>query len=105
MTARYHTTATNNATADHKNRAADLGLRLTSTNSCPRRLINKPHLEEQCWCTSRLNDHGRRYRTSDNNEPIVMWEPYSFDPEALGIRPPSRTTRSRTPLHRLPRHR
>jgi hypothetical protein len=28
-------TATNNAGADHENGAADLGLRLTSTKSCP----------------------------------------------------------------------
>jgi hypothetical protein len=29
--------------AGHKNRARDVGLKLTSTGSCPRRLVNKPH--------------------------------------------------------------
>jgi hypothetical protein len=78
MTATYPSAATNNAGADHKNRARDLGLRLTTTNSCPRRLANKPHLEWECWCTSRLNDHGRRYRDHDN-QPVILWEPYNAD--------------------------
>jgi hypothetical protein len=82
MTARYPTAATNNATADHKNTAADLGLRLTSTSSCPRKLVNKPHLEEKCWCTSRLNDHGRRYHDS-HDEPVVIWEPYDASRDEL----------------------
>jgi hypothetical protein len=82
MTARYPSVPTNNAVADHKNRAADLGLRLTSTSSCPRKLVGKPHLDEKCWCTSRLNDHGRRYKSNDG-ESAVMWEPYDADRDDL----------------------
>jgi hypothetical protein len=82
MTASYPLIATNNTGADHKNRADDLGLRFTSAGSCPRRLVNKPHLEEKCWCTSRLNDHSRRYR-DNNNQPVIMWEPYDADRDEL----------------------
>ncbi len=78
-TSSYPRVAANDVVADHRNRALDLGLRLTSTNSCPRRLIKRPHLEWECWCTSRLNDHGRRYRDS-RDRPVVLWEPYDAYP-------------------------
>ena len=58
MTGRVNDTA-----SAHRNRAAELGLRMTSTGSCPRRLVRLPHRPGQCWCETRLNDHGRRYRT------------------------------------------
>lgn len=67
----------NPAPAQHVKRALDLlDLRLTSTGSCPRRLVKKPHLDFECWCTSSLNDHGRRYRDRDDS-PVVVWEPYT----------------------------
>ena len=55
-------------------RAADLGLLQTSTSSCPRRLVRRPHDLAGCWCLSRLNDHGATYRT--NAGLVIMWEPY-----------------------------
>lgn len=67
----------------HARRALDMGLRTTSTGSCPRRLVRLPHLERDCWCTSRLNDHGRRYRRGRDDAPVVLWEPYSAWPEEL----------------------
>lgn len=74
----------NNPIVEHKARAlADYGLRQTSTGSCPRRLVKLPCLRTECWCTSRLNDHGRRYRTTHGDQPVVMWEPYSAYPEEL----------------------
>ena len=63
-----------NIVADHRNRAFDIGLRQTSTNSCPRRLVGKRCLQFGCWCQSRLNDHGRRYRDV-RDRPVVLWEP------------------------------
>jgi hypothetical protein len=40
--ATYPLTATgDHSYADHKNRAQDLGLAVTSTNACPRRLIQE----------------------------------------------------------------
>ncbi len=71
MTGRVNDTA-----SAHRNRAAELGLRMTSTGSCPRRLVRLPHRPGHCWCETRLNDHGRRYRTVGNDTPVVMWEPY-----------------------------
>jgi len=62
--------------AEHRARADDLGLRQTSIGSCPRRLAGKRHVLGECWCESRLNDHGRRYRRTRDDKPIVMWEPY-----------------------------
>lgn len=73
-----------NALAEHKARAlTDYGLRQISTGSCPRRLVNLPCLHAECWCASRLNDHGRRYRTIAGDRPVVLWEPYSAHPEEL----------------------
>jgi hypothetical protein len=46
MTASYPTMAANNAASGHKIRAAELGLRLTSTGSCPRKRAGLPHLEQ-----------------------------------------------------------
>jgi hypothetical protein len=83
MTAACYPDVSDGSPAGHKNRALALGLRLTSTGSCPRRLAGKPHLDWTCWCTSRLNDHGRRYRTTRTNEPVVMWEPYDASPDEL----------------------
>ncbi len=58
-------------------RALDqMGLRQTSTGSCPRRLAGLPHRDIGCWCSSRLNDHGRRYRRVHDDRPVVLWEPY-----------------------------
>jgi len=68
----------NDTASAHRNRAADLGLRMTSTGSCPRRLVGLRHVDGQCWCETRLNDHGRRYRTR-GDKPVVMWEPYGAD--------------------------
>ena len=61
----------------HRLRAADLGLHQTGTRSCPRRLVRLPHDDATCWCRSRLNDHGRTYRTAAGQ--VVMWEPYPAD--------------------------
>ncbi len=73
----------NDAITEHRRRAADLGLRQTSTGSCPRRLAGLPCRGIDCWCTSRLNDHGRRYRTVARDVPVVLWEPYDAWPEEL----------------------
>lgn len=64
--------------SEHRNRAGQLGLRQTSTRSCPRRLARLPHDPESCWCLTRLNDHGRRY-LDDTGRAVVMWEPYTAD--------------------------
>lgn len=64
----------------HRNRAAEYGLRQTSTGSCPRRLVRRPHLGFDCWCATLINDHGRRYRIIDDRDtPVVLWEPYNID--------------------------
>ena len=73
----------NNTTIEHRDRALDRGLRQTSTGSCPRRLVSRAHLEEKCWCCSRLNDHGRRYRATRDDRPVVLWEPYNAYGEEL----------------------
>jgi hypothetical protein len=39
----YPSVAKHDTTAEHKNRALEMGLRLTATGSCPRRLVGKPH--------------------------------------------------------------
>ncbi|MBK8462465.1 MAG: hypothetical protein IPL36_05385 [Nigerium sp.] len=72
---------------DHARRAlALLGLRLTSDGSCPRKLAGLPHVDITCWCASRLNDHGRRYRDADGNA-VVVWEPYDADADAHDLAP------------------
>lgn len=58
---------------------SQMGLRQTSTGSCPRRLAGLPHSDTGCWCSSRLNDHGRRYRRVHDDRPVVLWEPYEAD--------------------------
>ena len=58
---------------------SEMGLRQTSTGSCPRRLAGLPHRDIGCWCSSRLNDHGRRYRRTSDNTAVVLWEPYDAD--------------------------
>ena len=73
----------NDTAAEHRSRALELGLRQTSTGSCPRRLAGLPHRPGSCWCESRLNDHGRRYRRTQDDRPVILWEPYSADGEAL----------------------
>ena len=45
----------------------------------PRRLAGLPHRDIGCWCRSRLNDHGRRYRRVHDHRPVVLWEPYDAD--------------------------
>jgi len=69
------TTSTRDHQAEHRSRAADLGLRQTGIRSCPRQLAGKQH-RPGCWCSSRLNDHGRRYQTVRDGTPVVLWEPY-----------------------------
>lgn len=73
----------NDTQAEHRQRAAALGLRQTSAGSCPRRLAGIRCTGPDCWCASRLNDHGRRYRRDRDNRPVVMWEPYDAWPEEL----------------------
>jgi len=71
------------AGAEHRSRALELGLQQTSTGSCPRRLAGLPHRAGSCWCESRLNDHGRRYRCTRDGRPVILWEPYSAGGEDL----------------------
>jgi hypothetical protein len=55
-------------------------------NRCPRRLLRKHCRNEReygdCWCSSRLNDHGDTWRNSDGNR-FVLWEPYGAHGEEL----------------------
>lgn len=73
----------NEQASEHRRRAADLGLRMTSTGSCPRRLVGLRHVDGTCWCASRLNDHGRRYRRIKDDKPLILWEPYGAYQEEL----------------------
>jgi hypothetical protein len=62
--------------AQQVKRAEEIGLRQTSDRGCPRELVGLPHLDERCWCTSRLNDHSATYTTHKYNRHVVIWEPY-----------------------------
>jgi len=64
--------------AQQKQRAEEWGLQQTSDNGCPRKLVGLPHLDERCWCTSRLNDHSATYITRKHNRHVVIWEPYGI---------------------------
>ena len=65
-------------------RGSYLGLTLTShrPQPCPRTLVGRRHGRDSCWCVTRLNDHGRRWRYRDGRS-VVMWEPYAVDGHAL----------------------
>lgn len=62
-------------------RVEHYGYQQTSNNRCPRRLTGKRHRDEDCWCSSRLNDHSATYHR--HGVQIVLWEPYDVHPEEL----------------------
>lgn len=68
---------------EHQLRAlSSLGLTDWSTDSCPRRVVDLPHDDVDCWCLTPLNDHGRTW-TQRSGLPVVTWEPYDTDGESL----------------------
>lgn len=68
--------------AQWKARAADLGLTYYDDNPCPRALVDRAHLDEECWCTSRAKDHAATWTEADGTR-VVLWEPYDLDPPEL----------------------
>jgi hypothetical protein len=46
---------------------------------CPRRLVDRRHEGDRCWCRTHSNDHGGTFMTRDANEgvrTVVVWQPY-----------------------------
>ncbi len=61
-------------------RAADLDLEYVAAGSCPRAaLVNQRHTWGDCWCETRINDHGARYTRGSDGRAVIMWEPYEVD--------------------------
>jgi hypothetical protein len=58
--------------------------RLIGEDSCPRSLVGLPHLDD-CWCMSRLHQHGRRWvDVSAPSMPLVLWEPFNVNGADIG---------------------
>ena len=68
-------------TTTPEERAEEYGLRRISDGRCPRQLVGKRHLEDKCWCASRLNDHSATY--TRHGRRLVAWEPYDGYPRDL----------------------
>ncbi|CAN5120899.1 hypothetical protein BH11ACT1_BH11ACT1_19290 [soil metagenome] len=66
---------------DWTKRQERYGYKRISDSRCPRRLVGKRHLGEQCWCASRLNDHAATYTRHGHR--LVLWEPYQGYPEDM----------------------
>ena len=66
-------------------RGRDHGYSLRGEERCPRVLVRQEcRGVPDCWCNSRLNDHGRHWTRADGTA-VVLWEPYSAHPEELAV--------------------
>lgn len=68
--------------AEHQARLATLAWTDVGVGHCPRWLVDQPCRGPECYCQSRLADHGATYRIVDGRH-IVAWEPYQADPSEL----------------------